>query len=172
MIPIPQLTALLLFACSTSQAPDAPTPAVPAPVAPLSPAAPIPTPAPTSEDPAATSHGEHGEQVSAPVAVPTTLSEAIGALEQLRDEIEILVERGQLSGIHPLTEQMGKLAVLLPVRAKELPAADKNTVILAATDLKKILDALHHAADEGSADETRAELVRLDEQIAKLAAYE
>jgi hypothetical protein len=105
------------------------------------------------------------------MTLPTTLPEAIGALEKHRDEVKAAIEGGRLQEAHPLTEQMGKLAVLLPVRGKELAPADKNTVTLVATDLKKILDALHHAADEGDAAGARAELGRLDGQIAKLQAY-
>jgi hypothetical protein len=103
--------------------------------------------------------------------VPATLPEAIGALEKHRDEVKAAIDGARLQDVHPVTEQMGKLAVLLPVRGKELAPADKNTVTLVATDLKKILDALHHAADEGNAKGALAELERLNEQIAKLQAY-
>lgn len=162
-----QWIALLLFACGTSppEAPNPPSPALPA-AEPHEHEHPDDAPAPEA-------HAEHEEHPAvAPTAIPGSLPEAIGALNAQRDRVETLIGAGKLSDIHPITEQMGKLVVLLPIRAKELPSADKTTVTVAATDLKKSLDALHHAADGGNAEETRAELTRLDEQLAKLKPYE
>ena len=166
---MPQWIALLLFACGTSP-PAAPNPPSPA----------LPVAAPHEHDhpdvaPAPEAHAEHegheGHE-DTPAALPGSLPEAIGSLNAQRDRVETLIEAGTLSDIHPVTEQMEGLVVLLPIRAKELPSADKTAVTVAATDLKKILDALHHAADGGDAEETRAELTRLDEQLAKLKPYE
>jgi hypothetical protein len=163
---IPRMLVLFLVACGTSAAPEAPPPA-PAPAAPAA-----QPPKPAAPPPAAEHHGDghaHHDAPSAPA--PATLSEAIGALERHREEMKALVEAGNLGEIHPHTEEMDKIVVMLPVQSKELAPADKNIVTLAATDLKKVLDALHHAADAGDAAKTRAELARLDEQIGKLSTY-
>ena len=164
---ISRWTAMFLLACGTSS----PETEGPAPAA-LPPAPVAPVPAPVTPSPAAGEHGGHGDHDAAPAAAPSTLPETVAALKSQRDQIKALVDTGKLSDIHPLTEQMGKLAVLLPVRARDLPTADKAAVTIVAADIKKILDALHHAADEGSADETRAELARLDEHLLKLPTHE
>jgi len=155
------IATLFVLACGTT-APEGPA------VAPPPVSTPDPNPAPVPDD-----HADHDAAAGATMThAPDTLAATVAALDAHRDEIAALVEAGKLGEVHPHTEQMEGLAVQLPVRAKELSPEERNKVTVAATGLKKVLDAVHHAADEGNVEETKAELLHLDEQLHKLAPYE
>ena len=177
------MIGFFLVACGTAPV-DAPTSNTPAPASehrpePVVAAAPAPA-APAPADPARGAHVEPGHEHAAPhgdhaaegpFVVPATLPEAVTLLEQQRDQVRGLLDAGKMGDVHPISEQMMKVVVVLPVRARELPAEGKSAVTLAATDLKQVLDALHHAADDGDAAAAKAQLAALDAALTKLAAY-
>lgn len=128
-----------------------------------------PTPPPPPEE-----HHEHHDHEATPAPAPAgdpALGEAVATLGTQRGQLSALLDAGKLSEVHPVCEEMTKTAVRAAASAGSLPAEDQNTITLAATDLKAVLDELHDAADAGKADEAKAALARVDADLAKLDRF-
>ncbi len=114
-------------------------------------------------------HGDHaGHDADAPL--PQTYAGALADLAAQAVAARGLADSGELKGIHPLTERIEKICVALPGLAATLDDTARATVTTRALAIKKTAGKLHHAADEGKAEETIALLDTLDADIAGLPA--
>lgn len=151
---------LILSACST---PDAPQPtAAPAPVPAAAPAPSANPPAPMPPDMPGMAMGggvaqekEEGDALP-PTAIPDTSVAIVAELKKDRDAIQALIGAGKLKDVHPVAKQVMDLANALPAKAAALPGAERGTLALKCMDIKEKADAMHDAADEGNAPDTKA----------------
>ncbi len=91
-----------------------------------------------------------------------TLASAWSALMAARDAIASDVVSGALGDIHEKSEPLPQLVAALVKQSGDLDSGKLARVQGAATQITRVADALHEAADVGDAARTRKELSRLD----------
>ena len=114
--------------------------------------------------PAALGHEGHGHG-AAQVAIPETAAGVVTEIQKHHAAITAAVTGKNLKAVHDLAETMTALAKALP---DKVPAENKERVQGSTSNMTKMLDTLHHAADAGNQPRAGIELKKLDAVVAAL----
>ena len=112
--------------------------------------------------PAASAHEGHGHG-AVDIAVPETAEGVLAEIHKQHAAITTAVTGKNLKAVHDHAEIMTALARALP---DKVDAEKKERVQGSATNMIKLLDTLHHAADAGNQPRSGIELKKLDGVVA------
>jgi molecular chaperone GrpE (heat shock protein) len=116
------------------------------------------------DTPRAFAHAGHSHG-AANVVIPETAEEIMAEINKNHAEITAAVTGKKLKAVHDLAETMTALAKALPEKVAE----DKKARVQSTTDnMIKLLDTLHHAADDGDQPRSGIELKKLDGAVNSL----
>ena len=112
--------------------------------------------------PAASAHEGHG---AVNIAVPETAEGVLAEIQKQHAAITAAVTGKNLKAVHDHAETMTALARALPEKVDE---EKKERVQGSASNMIKLLDTLHHAADAGNQPRAGIELKKLDAVVAAI----
>lgn len=118
-----------------------------------------------SAAPAAFSHTGHSHG-AANVVIPETAGAILDEINKNHAAITAAVTGKNLKAVHDLSETMTALARALPDKVAD---EKKEVVQRTTTNMITLLDALHHAADDGNQPRSGIELKKLDGAVNTLA---
>jgi hypothetical protein len=118
-----------------------------------------------SAAPSAFGHAGHSHG-AANVVIPETAEAILDELNKNHAAISAAVNGKNLKAVHDLSETMTALAKALPDKVAE---EKRPTVQRTTENMINLLDALHHAADDGNQPRSGIELKKLDGAVNTLA---
>ena len=109
-------------------------------------------------------HEGHSHGASS-IVIPETTEGVVDEIKKQHATLTAAVTGKKLKSVHDLAESMTVLVKALPDKV----AADKKATVQSSTDnMAKLLDTLHHAADDGDQPRAGIELKKLDGAITTL----
>ena len=109
-------------------------------------------------------HEGHSHGASS-IVVPETTEGVLDEIKKQHATLTAAVTGKKLKDVHDLSESMTVLVKALPDKVP----ADKKTSVQSSTDnMTKLLDTLHHAADDGDQPRAGIELKKLDGAVNNL----
>lgn len=113
---------------------------------------------------AAFAHEGHSHGASS-IIIPETTEGVLDEIKKQHATLTAAVTGKKLKAVHDLAESMTVLVKALPDKV----AADKKTSVQSSTDnMARLLDTLHHAADDGDQPRAGIELKKLDGAVTNL----
>jgi hypothetical protein len=101
----------------------------------------------------------HGHSHGSKMTVPETAGAVLQELQQRHEKLVSTITAKDLKPVHDLSEEMTTLAKALP---DKVGADQKQRVQGSANNLIKLLDNVHHAADDGNHPRAAIELKKLE----------
>lgn len=109
-------------------------------------------------------HEGHSHAASS-IIIPETTEAVLDEIKKQHATLTAAVTGKKLKAVHDLAESMTVLVKALPDKVP----ADKKTSVQSSTDnMAKLLDTLHHAADDGDQPRSGIELKKLDGAVTNL----
>lgn len=118
-----------------------------------------------AQAPVVTAQAGHSHGLSANIAVPDTAAGIVDEIKKQHAALTAAVTGKNLKAVHDLAETMTALARALPGKVAE---EKKASVQGSANNMTKLLDTLHHAADDGDQPRAGIELKKLDGVVKSL----
>lgn len=120
-------------------------------------------------------HAGHGSEADMKAAAEKLASydAAMHEIDALREQIEHLIERGNLTDVHPPAQHISIIAKRLPELAKKsnIPQENWKDINTQSRDLANLFDEIDEAADAGKKPETEAALAKMVKLIDGLKAF-
>ena len=94
-------------------------------------------------------------------------------IDELREQIEHLIESGKLSDVHPPAQHISLIAKRLPELAKKSGIAEEHwkDINTQSRDLANLFDEIDEAADAGKKSETEAAFAKMVKLIDSLKMH-
>lgn len=109
-------------------------------------------------------HEGHSHAASS-IVIPETTEAIIDEIKKQHATLTATVTGKKLKAVHDLAESMTVLVKALP---DKVPADKKGSVQSSTDNIAKLLDTLHHAADDGDQPRSGIELKKLDGAVTTL----
>lgn len=113
---------------------------------------------------AVSAHEGHSHGPSS-IIIPETTEAVIDEIKKQHATLTATVTGKKLKAVHDLAESMTVLVKALP---DKVPADKKASVQSSTDNIAKLLDTLHHAADDGDQPRSGIELKKLDGAVTTL----
>jgi molecular chaperone GrpE (heat shock protein) len=107
----------------------------------------------------ASAHGPHGHGHGSNIAIPETADAILQQLQEKHTQLVETVTAKNLKPVHDISEDMTALAKALP---DKVDADKKQRVQGSVNNVIKLLDNVHHAADDGNHPRTAIEMKKLE----------
>lgn len=118
-------------------------------------------------------HGHSAADTQARVKKLASYAEAMHAMGELREQIEHLIESGNLLKVHPPAQGITEIAKRLPELAKKsgIPASQWKAINIQSRELANMFDEIDVVADAKKKPETEAVFAKMEKLIDGLKAF-